>query len=162
MLILIAALGKNGEIGKKNRLLWDLPADMQHFRQTTAGKPVIMGRTTYESIGRLLPNRKNIILSKNPEYRILGADVVCCFESAVHLAQNCHEDVFVIGGKKIYEIALPHATHMILTHVEGVFPDADTYFPEFDLREWQIISEEYHAKDDENPFAFRIVHYERI
>ncbi len=157
----MAAIGANREIGKENQLIWSLPADLQHFRKTTEGKPVIMGRKTFESIGRLLPNRKNIILSKNPDYRILGAEVVNSFETAVHLARNFSREVFVIGGAKIYELALPFASQMILTHVKGVFPGADAYFPEIDEEKWNIIEREHYPSDSENSYAFDIVKYER-
>jgi Dihydrofolate reductase len=160
-MILVAAVGKNREIGEGNRLLWNLPADLRHFRALTAGKPVLMGRKTFESIGRLLPDRKNIILSQNPDYRILGAEVVHSFEAAVHLARNFSREVFVIGGEQIYRLAMPHAAQLVITHVDAAFPQADAFFPQIDPDTWQVAEQTHHPADAENEYAFDIVRYER-
>lgn len=120
-----------------------------------------MGRNTYESIGRPLPDRKNIILSRDHSYRILGAEVIDSLGAAVHLARNCDQDIFIIGGEKIYNQAISFASRLIITHVDAEIPDADAFFPEIDPNEWKVVSQTHHPKDDKNVFAFDIVTYER-
>ncbi len=129
MISLIAAVGKNLELGKDNALLWDLPGDMKFFRTTTAGHTVVMGRLTYESIGRPLPKRRNIVISRNADYKPEGVEVFSSFEDAL---AACENNCFIIGGAMIYKLALPFADELILTEIENEYPDADVYFPEFD------------------------------
>ncbi len=129
MISLIAAVGKNLELGKDNALLWNLPGDMKFFRTTTAGHTVVMGRLTYESIGRPLPKRRNIVISRNADYKPEGVEVFSSLEDAL---AACENDCFIIGGAMIYKLALPFADELILTEVENEYPDADVYFPEFD------------------------------
>jgi dihydrofolate reductase len=130
-LSLIAAMAENRVIGADNRLPWHLPEDLKHFRKLTSGHPVILGRKTYESIGRLLPNRTNVIVTRNPAYRVEGAVIVGSLDEAIAAATRAPggDEVFVIGGAEIYALALPRADRIYLTevhqHVEG-----DAYFPE--------------------------------
>lgn len=128
MLKLIAAIGKNGELGRDNCLMWNLPGDMKFFRTATAGKTVIMGRKTYESIGRPLPKRRNIIISRSPELIIGGAEVVSSLEAAIKL---CEGDAYIIGGASVYKESLPLADEIILTEIDKCFDEADVFFPEF-------------------------------
>lgn len=137
---LIAAIGKNRELGKNNQLLWDIPEDMKFFRETTAGHPVIMGRKTFESIGRPLPKRVNIVITRNLDYQKEGILVFPSIEEALEEAKKHDEnEVFVIGGAEIYKQSLPFADKLYLTHVDANF-DADTFFPEYETSFPNIIS----------------------
>ena len=141
MISLIAAVAQNRALGKDGQLLWHLPEDMRYFRETTRGKPVIMGRKTWESLPdvfRPLPGRRNIVISRNPAYDAPGATLAGSLEEAVRLAQDDAE-VFVIGGAEIYRQALPLAQRLYLTEVARDF-DADAFFPEFSASDWTEIS----------------------
>lgn len=161
---IIAAIGKNRELGKDNRLLWDIPEDLNHFRTVTAGHAVIMGRKTHESIGRLLPNRINIVITRDPNYAILadgvplprkagrvnkseGCVVVNSLDAALEVARRSgEEEAFVIGGGEIYRQAMEVADKLYLTIVDAAF-DADTFFPDYSEFS-KVVSEEKHH--DEN------------
>lgn len=151
---LIAAIGKNREIGEGNALLWDLPADMKHFRSRTKGKTVIMGRKTFESIGRPLPNRENIVLSRDNHFSVQGAKVICDLEKMLDVlrAKNVLE-VMIIGGEMIYRLALPFATHLSITFVDAEFPNADSFFPKFEKRTQKILASTYLPKNAENKYS---------
>ena len=140
MLSLIAAVARNRAIGKDNQLLWHLPEDMRHFRETTRGKPVVMGRKTWESLPekfRPLPGRQNIVVSRDPAYKAHGADLAGSLEGALALAGGA-EEVFVIGGEQLYRAALPFADRLYLTEVE-LEPEADAFFPELIPAVWQEV-----------------------
>lgn len=126
---LIAAIGKNRELGRGNALMWNLPGDMRFFRTTTQGSAVIMGRKTYESIGRPLPKRENIVISRNTELKIEGVKVVSSLKDAIAAAEG---DAYIIGGASIYAAALPIADELILTEIDMDYPGADVFFPQFD------------------------------
>lgn len=160
MITIIAAMGKNREIGFKGKLPWNLPADLKHFREVTRGCPVIMGRRTHEAIGRVLPERKNIIITRDASYGAEGCVIVHTFEDALAAAKDDGKEIFVIGGTEIYKLALPYAQKMILTFVDAS-PEADAYFPEFDENEWRETKNEPHPKDDENEYGFVTKTYER-
>ncbi len=130
---IIAAIGKNRELGKDNTLMWNLPGDMRFFRTTTQGSAVIMGRKTYESIGRPLPKRENIVISRNAELKIEGVRVVFSLNEAIAAANG---DAFIIGGASVYAAALPIADELILTEIDMDYPGADVFFPEFDKEEY--------------------------
>lgn len=150
-------MGKNREIGKDNKLLWDLPEDMKHFRKRTKKKAVIMGRKTFESIGNPLPNRQNIVLSRNKDLKIEGVEVFDDIEKAFeHLEAQDKKEVMIIGGSSIYEEAFYFATHLSLTIVEENFPEADSFFPAFPDNIFHITSEEYFKKDDHHKYDFVI------
>lgn len=160
---LIAAIGKNNELGRGNQLLWKLPADMQHFRDITRGHTVIMGRKTFESIGRPLPDRENIVITRQQGYYKPGITVVKSLDEALRFAaleQGKHfeekqeeTEVFVIGGGEIYKEAIGRAQRLYITRVEDSVPDADTFFPEIGP-EWKEISKEEHAPNEDNVFPF--------
>ena len=148
ILSIISAIGKNNEIGKKNDLLWNLPADMKHFRETTRGHTVIMGQKTFESlardengkqIGRLLPNRRNIILTIDHSFEAEGAEIAYSVDEVIDLLKNTTEleEVFVIGGGMIYKLFIDKADKLYLTHVDGEFPDAEIFFPLVEESKWQ-------------------------
>lgn len=142
MLALIAALAKNRVIGHNNQLPWHLPADLQRFKQLTMGKPMIMGRKTFESLGRVLPGREHIVLSRNPETQLQAhpsVHQVSDFDAALQLARQLQPegDIMVIGGAQIYELALPHAEILYLTEVD-LEPEGDAWFPGIDWSKWQL------------------------
>lgn len=151
-LSVIVAIDQKNAIGKDNRLLWHLPADLQHFKRITSGHTIIMGRKTYDSIGKPLPNRRNIIISRNKNLTIAGCDVVGSLDDALSLCRE-EKEVFIIGGAEIYRQALPLASKLYLTCVE-MEADADTFFPAIDPDEWQIVSEEKHAADEKNKYSY--------
>lgn len=133
---MIAAVGKNLELGKNNDLIWHFKEDMKFFKETTMGHPVIMGRKTFESLPKALPGRKNIVISTNPEYKADGAEVVASVEEAIKLAEVEDTDAFVIGGGRIYTEFLPYADNLYLTEINAECLDADTYFPEFNKSDY--------------------------
>lgn len=131
---MIAAVGKNLELGKNNDLIWHFKEDMKFFKDTTMGHTVVMGRKTFESLPKALPGRKNIVISSNAEYQAQGATVVTSVEEAIQIAAN--EEIFVIGGGKIYAEFLPYADKLYLTEIDAECEDADTYFPQFNKSEY--------------------------
>ena len=131
---MIAAVGKNLELGKNNDLIWHFKEDMKFFKDTTMGHTVVMGRKTFESLPKALPGRKNIVISSNAEYQAQGATVVTSVEEALQIADN--EELFVIGGGKIYAAFLPYADKLYLTEIDAECEDADTYFPQFNKSEY--------------------------
>lgn len=131
---MIAAVGKNLELGKNNNLIWHFKEDMKFFKDTTMGHTVVMGRKTFESLPKALPGRKNIVISSNAEYQAQGATVVTSVEEALQIAAN--EEIFVIGGGKIYAEFLPYADKLYLTEIDAECEDADTYFPQFNKSEY--------------------------
>lgn len=131
---MIAAVGKNLELGKNNNLIWHFKEDMKFFKDTTMGHTVVMGRKTFESLPKALPGRKNIVISSNAEYQAQGATVVTSVEEALQIADN--EEIFVIGGGKIYAEFLPYADKLYLTEIDAECADADTYFPQFNKSDY--------------------------
>ncbi len=158
ILSIIAAIGKNNELGKGNTLLWHMPADMKHFRETTSGHPVIMGRKTFESIGRPLPNRRNIVITRDINYKAEGVEVMHSLEETIKQAQSENE-VFVIGGAEIYKQAMPFANKLYLTKVDSE-AEADAFFPTIGP-EWQEKSKDVHSADEKNPHAYTFLVYEK-
>lgn len=144
-LSLIAAVARNGAIGKDNTLLWRLPEDLKFFKRTTLGCPVIMGRKTWDSIGRALPGRRNIVITRNPAWQAEGAEAFHDLESALAATGNA-EKVFVIGGGELYSQALPKANELILTEIDADFT-GDTFFPAWDRADFTEISRESHTAE---------------
>ncbi len=131
---MIAAVGKNLELGKNNDLIWHFKEDMKFFKETTMGHPVIMGRKTFESLPKALPGRRNIVISSNPDYKADGAETVTSINEVLEIAKK--EDVFIIGGGRIYKEFLPYADNLYLTEINAVCNDADTYFPRFNKSDY--------------------------
>lgn len=156
MIKIIAAMSKNRVIGDSNSLIWSLPNDLKRFKQLTTGQTVIMGRKTYESIGRPLPNRRNIIITRDINYEAIGCEIVNSLEEALLLSG---EDVFIIGGGEIYKQSLPIADKIYLTLVQEDF-NGDTSFPELG-DDWVKISREDHEVDEKNPHKYSFIEYER-
>ena len=153
-MISIVAVAKNGVIGDKNTLLWHLREDMIHFRTTTSGHPVVMGRKTYDSIGRPLPKRTNVVITRDTNLAIEGCTVVHSLEEAVAMFDK-NEEVFIIGGAQIYAQALAIADRIYLTVIDKEY-EGDTSFPEIDYSAWKEISREEYVRGEEfeHPFAF--------
>ena len=151
---LVAAMARNRGIGLDGAMPWHLPRELRHFKETTMGKPIVMGRKTWESIGRVLPGRQNIVVTRNPDYAAEGCDVVPSLEDAVDVAEG--EEVMIIGGGQLYAEALPHADRMILTLVDCE-PEADTWFPEWDEGAWREISVREEMPDEKNRYAYRVI-----
>ena len=138
MVSLIAALSENGAIGIDNRLPWHLPADLRHFRDLTTGKPILMGRRTYDSIGRALPGRHNIVLSRDRSLVIEHCTVVADLASALRAA-GAVDELMVIGGARVYEMTLPVASRLYLTRIHAIV-DGDTFFPDIEVEHWRELS----------------------
>lgn len=158
---IIAAMAANRVIGKGQGLPWNLPADTRFFKETTRGHPVIMGRKTFDTLGKPLPQRRNIVISRQADLRIPGAEVVSSLEEALRLVDDSREEVFIIGGAEIYRMALDLADRMYLTLIHESF-EGDTYFPEFDESQWVEVSRRDHPADEHNPHAFSFLTFERI
>ncbi len=156
-LCLVAALASNGVIGANGRLPWHLPEDLKHFKSLTMGQPVIMGRRTWESIGRALPGRRNIVVTRQPGFVAPGAQVAASLEESIALCASATR-AFIIGGAELYAAALPIADALELTEIDAAF-DGDTKFPAFDRDAWREVRRERHRSADGLRFDF--VRYER-
>lgn len=159
-LVIIAAVARNGVIGRDNGLPWKLRKDLQHFRALTMGSPVLMGRKTWESLGRPLPGRRNIVISRDPGCRPAGAERVGSLQAALELARDART-VFVIGGAQLYSHALPIAQRLALTEIDTEV-DGDTCFPTWPRDSFREISREHHPADAENQHSFDFVEYLRV
>jgi dihydrofolate reductase len=157
MIKLIVAISKNRVIGDSNKLIWHLPADLKRFKEITSGHPIIMGRKTYESIGRPLPNRRNIIITRDGSYQVEGCEVVNSIEEALLLTNN---DCFIIGGGEIYKQTLHLADQIYMTVIDEEFK-GDTHFPELD-RSWYISKQEKNLSDEKNKHNYTFIFYERF
>jgi Dihydrofolate reductase len=159
---MIVALGKNNEIGIKGGLLAHLPADLKHFKEVTSGHTVIMGRKTFESLPKgALPNRRNIVISRNEELQFPNVEMVSSLDQALLRCMD-EEEVFIIGGAQIYKQALDSTDKLYLTRIYGEFPEADAFFPEINLNEWKQIVYETFPADEKNAYSFSFIDYERV
>lgn len=155
---LVAAMARNRAIGLRGAMPWHLPAELAHFKLTTMGKSVVMGRKTWQTIGRPLPGRQNIVVTRDRDLEVHGCDLAFSLEEAVEIAESV--EVMIIGGGSLYEQALPRAVRMVLTHIECE-ADADTWFPRWDPSEWVPVSREHFAPDHKNGLAYDIIEYQR-
>lgn len=161
-LALIVAMARNRVIGKNNALPWHLPEDLQHFKRTTLGAPIIMGRHTWASIGRPLPGRRNIVLSRNPTWQAEGAERAASLEDALALCRQSDPAparVFVIGGAQLYAQALPLADELFMTEIEAEI-DGDAYFPPIDAGAWHTLSTDSHVQASSG-WTYRFIHLTR-
>ncbi|WP_460714435.1 dihydrofolate reductase [Lysobacter terrae] len=160
---LIAALDRKRAIGKGNALPWHLPDDLKRFKALTLGKPVLMGRKTAESLGRALPGRRNLVLTRAGRVPFAGMDAIASLDAAVQQAQaDGIDELCVIGGAEIYALCLPLASRLYLTHVDTEVDGADVYFPAFDPAQWRITARESHPVDAKHALAFEFVDYVRV
>ncbi len=159
-LSIIAAMDQNQLIGKQGKIPWSLSADLKYFKKTTMGAPIIMGRKTFESIGSPLPGRKNIILTRNKDYKAEGCEVVHSKDKILDEFLQKKEEAFIIGGAEIYKQFLAYCDNLYLTIIEDQF-SGDTYFPEIDWEKWDKISEQKGTTDSNNPYSYSYHIYQR-
>jgi dihydrofolate reductase len=159
MISIIVAASANNVIGAGGELPWRLPDDLRRFKRLTMHKPIVMGRRTWESIGRPLPGRQNIVLTRRPDYEAPGCQVVTSPAEALRIAAGAAE-VMIIGGSEIYALFLPKASRIYLTHVVADI-DGDTYFPRIEQQDWRLVECEAHPADENNEFALEFRVYER-
>jgi dihydrofolate reductase len=152
MIIMIAAAAENNALGKDNELVWHLPNDFKRFKSLTSGHHIIMGRKTFESFPRPLPNRTHIIITRQKEYEAEGCIIVDSIEKALEICPK-NEDSYIIGGGEIYNLGLPHADKIDITRVHHEF-EADAYFPEIDPKEWELILSEFNEKDEKHLYDY--------
>ena len=160
MIIMIAAVAENLALGKNNELVWHLPDDFKRFKQLTTNHYIIMGRKTFESFPKPLPNRTHVIITRQQDYTAEGCLVAANLADALAMIPK-DENVFVIGGGEIYAMALPFTDVIELTKVHARF-EADTFFPEIDSKQWNLLSEEYHPKDEKHLYDFTYETYHRV
>ena len=158
-LSLIVAMDNNRLIGSHNNLPWQLPADLAFFKRTTMGKPIIMGRKTFASIGRPLPGRRNIVIARDSGFSAEGCEVANGVQAALSLCSDA-EEVMLIGGASLYQQTIDQATQLYITRIHHSF-EGDTWFPEFDLTVWQQASLEDHEADHSNPYAYSFIKFVR-
>ena len=159
---LIAAMSRNFVIGKNNSLPWNIKEDMKHFRETTRGHAVIMGRKTFESLSGPLPKRRNIVITRDLDYKRDGIEIVHSVDEALGLFKDDKEEIFIIGGGELYKQTMPLADRLYITHIEAEDKDANVFFSEIIPIIWDEISHEEHQKDEKNPFAYTFSIYEKI
>lgn len=157
---IIVATDSNNLIGNNNQLPWHLPADLKHFKNITTGHTIIMGRKTYDSIGKALPNRKNIVITRNTNYTLPDAEVVNSLQQALQNRVG-EGEVFIIGGSQIFNEALPLATKLYLTIIHHTF-QGDTWFPKLDLPKWKLLKKEFFQPDEKNLYSYSFIEMESI
>ena len=161
-LVLIAALDRAHAIGRGHQLPWRLPDDLRRFKALTLGKPVLMGRKTAASLGRALPGRRNLVLTRSGRVPFEGMQPVASVDEAIRLsAEEDAQELCVIGGGEVYALCLPFASRMYLTHVDTAVEGADAFFPTFDPTQWRVVAREAHAADARHAHAFEFVEYDR-
>lgn len=157
MISLLWAMDKNRAIGLNNQLPWHLPEDLKYFKRVTMGKPIAMGRKTYESIGRPLPGRENIVITRSQGVTIEGCTVI---HDVKDLLKREDEELFVIGGAEIFKEIMPYADRLYITEIREVF-EADTFFPEINMDNWELIESTPGIKDEKNPYTYEFFVYQR-
>lgn len=158
MIALIVAIDQNNAIGKDNQLLWHLPKDLSFFKNVTSGNAIIMGRKTFESIGKALPNRRNIVISTQKDLQYAGAEITSTLNAAIELVGNA--DGYIIGGGSIYQQSLTLVDRLYITKVAANF-EADTFFPTINWDEWTLVSKEDHPADEKHAYAFSFCIYDK-
>ncbi len=159
----IVAMGNNREIGRDNDIPWYLPEDLKYFKKKTLNRPIIMGRKCFQSIGRPLPKRTNIIITRNPYYIVSNAFVTHSLPEALDIAQqNEEEEIFIIGGGGIYDLSKELWDRMYITEVDIDIPDADIFFPEMDMSKWKLVEENAHSKDEKNEYDYVFKVYDKV
>jgi dihydrofolate reductase len=161
MIAIVVAVADNHVIGKDNQLIWHLPADLRHFKQKTMGHPMIMGRKTFDSIGKPLPGRTTIIVTRQQNFKAEGCLVAHSVQAAIEIGSELDtEQVSIVGGAEIYKQAMPFVDTLYLTRVHHTF-EGDTYFPELPEKEWQQISAEHHEPDEKNRYSYSFIELRR-
>ncbi|MFX3625290.1 MAG: dihydrofolate reductase [Ectobacillus sp.] len=160
MISLIVAMDKNRLIGSNNDLPWRLPADLAYFKRVTMEHPIVMGRKTFEAIGRPLPGRENIVITRNKSYKADGCTIAHSLTEVLERYGASSEEVFIIGGAELFKEALPIADRLYVTHIEEAFT-GDTWFPEISLEQWREVSRAKGIQDEKNPYEYYFTIYER-
>jgi dihydrofolate reductase len=158
---IISAVSENDVIGKDNDLPWHLPADLQHFKRLTAGHSVIMGRKTFESVGKPLPNRTNIVITRQQDYVANGCILASSLGNALEEVPQGEKEVFICGGSEIYKLGLQLADRLYITRIHAQF-EGDIFFPSIDRNIWKEVARENHVEDDKNSFPYSYITYLRI
>lgn len=159
MISFVVAMDQNRVIGKENQLPWHLPADLKYFKKVTTGHTIVMGRKTFESIGRPLPNRRNVVLTRDEQYEAEGCEVVNTIEEVLSIARK-EEECFVIGGTEVFMLFWDHVDRLYVTYIDESF-EGDTFFPEIDRAEWEIVGVEEGVVDEKNRYRHEFRTYER-
>lgn len=159
MISLIVAMGKNNEIGLNNEMPWHLPNDLRYFKEKTTGHVIVMGRKTYESIGKPLPNRKSIVLTRQDIELPTEVEIIRDISEIQQIAQQ-HEQVFIIGGAEVYRQTITIADELFVTQINESF-EADTFFPDINKSEWEIVSSEKGLRDENNDYDYTFIQYKR-
>lgn len=160
MISLIWAMDENRVIGSYNKLPWHLPEDLKFFKRVTMGHPIVMGRKTHESIGKPLPGRENVIITRDRQYRSEGCTVLYSIDELLDFASKTDNEVFVIGGAEIFKEIISHADRLYLTMIHHQF-EGDTFFPTFHIDEWELESREMGEKNEKNPYEYEFLIYKR-
>lgn len=161
MIKILVAFDENRVIGKNNELIWHLPADLKRFKALTTGHVIIMGRKTYDSIGKPLPNRTTIVISRNPDLQIEGVICTCSMEEAILKAKSLsREEIFIVGGAEIYKLSLAVADQILVTQLHDIF-EGDTFFPEIVADQWEVTERERGVTDEKNPYQYSFLTYSR-
>ncbi|MGM1430916.1 dihydrofolate reductase [Sphingobacterium lactis] len=159
-LTFVVAAAENNAIGKNNQMPWHLPNDFKYFKSTTMGHSIVMGRKTFESIGRPLPGRRNIVITRQNDFRAEEVDVANSIEDVMNYCRD-EKEVFIIGGGNIFKQTLPLVNKVHLTRVHTTIPDADAFFPELPEQDWELVSSDPHQKDEKHAFDYTIEVYTR-
>lgn len=159
MISMIVATGKDRVIGQDNQMPWHLPADLAYFKKVTGGHTIVMGRKTFESIGRSLPNRRNIVLTTSSSFEAEGCEVVHSIADILAIGES-ETELFIIGGSKLYEEMMPYADRLYITHIHHAF-EGDRYFPDYNENEWTVVSREKGHRDEKNPYNYEFVVYDK-
>jgi dihydrofolate reductase len=160
MISFLVAIDKNRVIGKDNALPWRLPADLKFFKDVTMGHTIIMGRKTYESIGRALPGRENVVLTRDEHYHAEGCTILHYISDVEEMEKNTDKELIVIGGAEIFKQTFPIADRLYITEIDEEF-EGDTFFPEFNEEEWKVVSKKKGIKDEKNPYDYYFLVYDR-
>ena len=161
MIKILVAFDENRVIGKNNELIWHLPADLKRFKALTTGHVIIMGRKTYDSIGKPLPNRTTIVISRNADLQIEGVICTCSMEEAILKAKSLsREEIFIVGGAEIYKLSLAVADQILVTQLHDIFK-GDTFFPEIVADQWEVTERERGVTDEKNPYQYSFLTYSR-
>lgn len=160
MISFIVAMDENRAIGKNNQLPWHLPEDLKFFKRTTMGHPIAMGRKTHESIGRALPGRENLIITRQSGYQAEGCKVFSTMDDFIQYCRKQNEEIFIIGGAEIFKETFNYVDRLYITLIHHEF-EGDTYFPNFDLNDWMLVSSERGMKDEKNPYDYEFQIYDR-
>ncbi|WP_096154368.1 MULTISPECIES: dihydrofolate reductase [Bacillus] len=158
MISLIVAYGRNKVIGKDNKMPWHLPADLRYFKETTLGKTVVMGRKTFQSIGKALPRRKNVVITSQLDFEATGCELISSLDEALQLAKE--QETFIIGGATIYKQAIEHADFLYVTYIDEEF-EGDAFFPEWNVDEWELLSSKKGEIDEKNKYNYYFNVYKR-